>query len=349
MKLAIIGLPGSGKTTLFNALTGGRAPISAGGRFKEANIGVVKVPDARVDALSAVYEPQKTTYAHIEYVDVGGFEVSGEKREPFDEKMLNLIRPADAIVLVARNFESGGMKPTAWADIQNVESELMLADLLVVEKRLLRIEEDKKKGRKINEEEYSLLSMCLAALEEERPLRSANEVVSSALLKGFAFLSAKPMLWVINSQEKEYAKPEIPQVPPNTAVTEVCGKLEMELAQLKPEEAEIFRGDFEVHAEPAMQRIIRHSYTLLGFLSFFTIGKDEVRAWTIKKGTNAQKAAGAVHSDMEKGFIRAEVLAYNDLIEFGSYAQAQRKGRVRLEGRDYIVQDGDIISFRFNV
>lgn len=348
MKLAIIGLPGSGKTTLFNALTRGHAAISAGGRSREANIGVVKVPDNRVDLLSTMYEPQKTIYAHVEYVDVGGLASSGEKDKPLDEKLWNLVRPADSIVLVARNFEIGGIAPAARSDIGKVESELILADLIVVEKRLARIEEDKKRGGKISEEEYNLLSGCITALEEERPLRSLSEAASSPLLKGFALLSAKPILWVINNGEK-YIKVEISEVPPNTTVTEVCGQLEMELAQLSPEESEVFRGGLEVDAEPALQRIIRYSYALLGLVSFFTIGKDEVRAWTIKKGTRAQQAAGAVHTDIEKGFIRAELLAYDDLVECGSYAQAQKKGRVRLEGRDYIVQDGDIINFRFNV
>jgi GTP-binding protein YchF len=348
MKLAIIGLPGSGKTTLFNALTRGYAAISVGGRSREANIGVVKVPDDRVDLLSTMYEPQKTIYAHVEYVDVGGFDSSGEKDKPLDEKLWNLVRPADAIVLVARNFEIGGIAPAARSDIGKVESELRLADLIVVEKRLARIEEDKKRGRKINEGEYNLLSRCLTALEEERPLRSLSEIASSPLLKGFALLSAKPILWIISNGEK-YTKVEISEAPPNTMVTEVCGQLEMELAQLSPEESEVFRGGLEVNAEPALQRIIRYSYALLGLVSFFTVGKDEVRAWTITKGTPAQTAAGVIHSDIEKGFIRAEVLAYDDLVEFGSYAQAQKKGRIRLEGRDYIVQDGDIINFRFNV
>lgn len=349
MKLAIIGLPSSGKTTLFNALTRGHAAISAGGRSREANIGVVKVPDNRVDLLSTMYEPQKTIYAHVEYVDVGGLDSSGEKDKPLDEKLWNLVRPVDSIALVARNFEVGGIAPTAWSDIGKVESELILADLIVVEKRLARIEEDKKRGRKINEEEHNLLSRCLTALEEEKPLRSlSEEAASSPLLKGFALLSAKPILWIINNGEK-YTKVEISEAPPNTMVTEVCGQLEMELAQLSPEESEVFRGGLEVDAEPALQRIIRYSYALLGLISFFTVGKDEVRAWTIAKGTPAQAAAGVIHSDIEKGFIRAEVLAYDDLVEFGSYAQAQKKGRVRLEGRDYIVQDGDIINFRFNV
>ena len=348
MKLAIIGLPGSGKTTLFNALTRGHAAISAGGRSREANIGVVKVPDGRVDLLSTMYEPQKTIYAHVEYADVGGLDSSGEKDKPLDETLWALVRPADAIVLVARNFETGGIAPTARSDIGKVESELILADLIVVEKRLARIEEDKKRGRKIDEEEHNLLSMCLTALEEEKPLRSLSEAVSSPLLRGFSLLSAKPILWVINNGEK-YAKVEGYETPPNTMVAEVCGQIEMELAQLSPEESEVFRGGLEVDAEPALQRIIRYSYALLGLVSFFTVGKDEVRAWTITKGTPARKAAGVIHSDIEKGFIRAEVLAYDDLVEFGSYAQAQKKGRVRLEGRDYIVQDGDIINFRFNV
>ncbi|MEW5949469.1 MAG: DUF933 domain-containing protein [Thermodesulfobacteriota bacterium] len=348
MKLTIIGLPGSGKTTLFNALTRGHAALSSGGRAREANIGVVKVPDGRVDLLSTMYEPQKTIYAQVEYVDVGGLDSSGEKDNPLDEKLWTLVRPADAIVLVARNFEVGGIAPAARSDIGKVESELMLADLIVVEKRLARIEEDKKRGRKIDEEEHNLLSRCLAALEEEKPLRSLGEAASSPLLKGFSLLSAKPILWVINNGEK-YTKIEVSETPPNTMVAEVCGQLEMELAQLSPEESEVFRGGLDVDAEPALQRIIRYSYALLGLISFFTVGKDEVRAWTITKGTPARKAAGAIHSDIEKGFIRAEVLAYDDLVEHGSYAQAQKKGLVRLEGRDYIVQDGDIINFRFNV
>ncbi len=349
MKLGIIGLPGSGKTTIFNALTGGHAAVSTGGRSRETNVAVVKVPDERVGRLSAIYEPQKTIYAQVEYSDVGGIEGSAEKNKPLDDKMLNLLRPMDALVLVARNFVSAGIEPTPRGDIRQVESDLIIADLVVVEKRLTRIEEDVKRGKKGNEEERDLLKQCLRSLEDEIPIRAVQEVVSSNTLKGFAFLSAKPMVWVINNQETGGTPLGPIEVPANTAAVEICGKLEMELAQLSADEARMFRSDLAIASEPALERLIRDSYALLGLISFFTVGKDEVRAWTVRKETPAQSAAGVIHSDIEKGFIRAEVISYDDLLEFGSFAQAQKKGKVRLEGRDYAVQDGDIMNFRFNV
>lgn len=349
MKLAIIGLPGSGKTTVFNALTRGHAAISTGGRGRDHNVGAVRVPDSRVDWLSAMYDPQKTIYAQVEYLDLGGFDDSDDKNRLIEDKLLNLMRPADALVIVARNFQLAGIGPNICKDITKVESDLIVADFMVVEKRLTKIEEEKKRGKKINEEEYVLLKQCAGTLENSSPLRSLEGVFSSPMLKGFSLLSAKPMLWVINSQESGSEQANPPQMSPNTMVCEICGKLEMELAQLTPEEAELFRGDLNLGSEPALNKLIRHSYELLGLISFFTVGKDEVRAWTINRGTPAQAAAGVIHTDIEKGFIRAEVLAYRDLVEFGSFVQAQKKGKVRLEGRDYTVQDGDIINFRFNI
>lgn len=349
MKLALIGLPGSGKTTVFNALTKGQAALSSGSRSKDPNVGAVRVPDVRVDKLSAMYEPHKTIYAQVEYLDIAGFETSTDKTKPMDDKLLNLVRPMDAMVLVARNFVSAGLAQSVSADIKAVESDMIIADYIVIEKRLSRIEEEKKRGKKSNEDEQKLLSECLASLEDGKPLRSVDHVFSSMLLKGFSLLSLKPILWVINSDESDFGRAPIPDPPPRTAVCEICGKLEMELAQLSPEEAELFRDDLKIELEPALNKLIRYSYDLLGLISFFTVGKDEVRAWTIRKGTTAQAAAGVIHSDIEKGFIRAEVVSYSDLMEFGSHGQAQKKGKVRLEGRDYIVQDGDIINFRFNV
>lgn len=348
MKLAIIGAPQSGKTTLFNALTSGHAAISPGGRSKEANIGVVKVPDRRIDRLAEIYEPEKTIYAQVEYFDVSGIGDAVEKKAALDDKILNLLRPVDALVLSARNFKLSGLESEPWEEIQRAEADLRIADYMVTEKRISRIDEEAKRGRKANEAERDLLMKCLTHLEAEQPLRTLDEI-SSPYLKGFGFLSAKPMLWVINSEEPGSVETDRMQIPRNTLIAEIPAKLEMELSQLSPEESALFRDSMEIDEEPALDRLIRDSYKLLGLISFFTVGKDEVRAWTIRAGTNAHAAAGAIHSDIEKGFIRAEVLAYDDLIEFGSYAQAQKKGKTRLEGKEYIVQDGDIINFRFKV
>ncbi len=348
MELGIVGLPSSGKTTIFNALTGSEAEVSAfSGGKKEPNIALVKVPDKRLDALSKMYEPKKTTHATIKYIDLGGgINAQGEKEGL--EEILRLLRPCDALVHVVRGFEWAGQMPRPQEDFDEFESELILADQVIVEKRLERMEKELKKGKKGNPKEFELLKRAYKILDEGRALREDKEVRDAQELRGYAFLSAKPCIVVLNLAEDASINDFQLTLPKGVPVVGIKGSLEMELAQLSDEEAELFRKDMGI-AEPATFLLIKESYKLLGLISFFTVGKDEVRAWTIKKGTKAQKAAGCIHSDIERGFIRAEVVHYDDLMAAGSYQAAQKAGKVRLEGKDYEVKDGDVINFRFNV
>ena len=365
MKLGIIGLPNCGKTTLFNALTGQNAeaapypnPIGA-----EHHVGVVHVPDPRIDRLSEIHQPRKTTYADVTCVDIAGVSrgISGSKQKA---AVFNELRDADAIIHVARAFADpavmhadGGVDPAA--DAAALELELVFSDLELVETRLERIDNAVKKGvGKELEGERKVLRKCLAELEEERPLRnldlSEEELTQISSLK---FVSLKPELVVLNVGEDELDTPATREVlarlddfyrGKDAHIFSLSAKIEMELSQLPPEEAQLFLADLGI-AEAAMNRVIREAYALLGLISFLTAGEDEVRAWTIRKNTPAVKAAGKIHSDIERGFIRAEVIAYDDFIAAGSMARAKEAGTVRLEGKEYIVQDGDIINFRFNV
>ncbi len=348
MEIGIVGLPGCGKTTIFNALTGSEAETSAySGSRKAPNIAQIRVPDERLDILARMYRPRKTTPAVIQYVDIGGGLASQEKKDSMDE-ILRLLRPADALVHVVRCFELAGQAPAPQSDLDEFESELILTDLMIVEKRLERLEKEVKKGKKGDPRELELLQKAQRLLDAGRALRSDREITSAPELKGYAFLSAKPCIVVLNLGEDDEPGNLDISLPEGASAVELKGSLEMELAQLDEEEAEAFRKDMGL-PEPATYRLIKESYKLLGLISFFTVGEDEVKAWTIKKGTRAQKAAGAIHSDIQKGFIRAEVVAFDDLAEAGSHQAAQKAGRVRLEGKEYAVQDGDVINFRFNV
>ena len=350
MKIGIVGLPGAGKTTIFNALTGNAADTSAYSTgSKEPNLAVVKVPDDRLETLSKMYNPKKTTHAQVEYVDVAGtVSVKEHEQKGSLDKFLTLLRPVDAILHVVRGFELHGTQPTPQQDIDNFEAELVLADLIIAEKRLERLEKEVKKGKKGDPRELELLEQAVDILNQGKPLRPYPELANAPELKGYAFLSAKPCIAVLNiGDDTDYGEHKITP-PENVPLLEIKGRLEMELSELSEEEAEEFRKDLNI-SEPATFQLIRTSHQLLGLISFFTVGEDEVRAWNIKKGTIAQKAAGVIHTDIERGFIRAEVVAYDDLIEAGNYANAQKAGKVRLEGKEYIVQDGDIINFRFNV
>ena len=309
-------------------------------------IGTVKVPDSRIDILSAIYQPQKVVFAQVEYFL---HRVSGEKNEKTREQSFNKIRDCDALIHVVRNFQRYGLDPPSpFKDFAELDQEMVFSDLVIAEKRLERLELDQKRGKKPNPEELFLLNECKKNLENEMPLRRFPEIANSRVLKGFAFISAKPMLALFNNADEDN---EIP-AKNNDDFSEQClvikGKLEQELAQMSDEEAESFLSEFEITAS-AMDRVIKMSYEFMGLISFFTVSPDEVRAWTVKEKTAALEAAGAVHSDMQKGFIRAEVLAYEDFIKAGSYAEARKNGAVRLEGKAYEVQDGDIITFRFNV
>jgi ribosome-binding ATPase len=342
MKLGIIGLPRSGKSTIFDALTQNSAP--AGSRA-ENRIGTISVPDNRIDVLSSMYKPKKTIYAQVEYF-LPGIKGGAAQR---DQNAWTPVRDADALIQVVRNFSGYGFDaPTPDADFLEIEQDLILTDQVSVEKRLERLELEKKRGRSIHPEEPGLLEKCLEALEAETPLRLLPEIAHSPLLRGFAFMSAKPKLVLFNNEDEDEQLPETSPVFQHEETMVIRAKLEQELGQMSPEEAAEFLAEFKVTAS-AMDRVIKRSYALQGLVSFFTVGEDEVRAWTIRGGTQAVDAADVIHSDIKKGFIRAEVVSYADLLAAGSHAEARKQGTVRLEGKTYPVQDGDIINFRFNV
>ncbi|HET7340326.1 MAG TPA: DUF933 domain-containing protein [Methylomirabilota bacterium] len=357
MKIGLIGLPKSGKTTLFNLLTGASVATSRydAGR-SELHTGVARVPDPRVDRLSGLFTPKKTTYATFEVVDLAGIE-KGE-RSGLDAKEF---RNADALLHVVRAFADearGAADPKR--DILDLEMELILADLEVVDRRLERLEASIKKQRKEAEvAEQALLARLKTALEAETPLRAAPFTPEEARLsRGFTFLSQKPILHLVNLDEKAIAEGEqvvarygLAEVAarPHTRVGWVSAVIEADIARLAGEEQQAFLADLGL-AEPAINRVLRECFALLGLVSFFTVGEDEVRAWPIPAGTRAQDAAGAVHSDIARGFIRAEVNGYDELVAVeGSFDALRKKGQLRLEGKEYVVQDGEICHFRFNV
>ena len=340
MKLGIIGLPQSGKTTIFEALT---QNISGSVHTGEDRISMIRVPDGRIDILSQMYEPQKTTYAQVEYFLPG----TGAAKK--DQSIWTAARDCDALIHVIRNHTAmGSEKKSPYEDYVKMEQELILADLVVVEKRLERLELDQKRGKKMDPQEHTLLVECRENLENETPLRRVADLASAHSLRGFAFLSAKPMLILFNNDDEDDQLPDVRKITSVEDCLVIRGKLEQELAQMSAEDAADFLNEFNI-SESAMDKVIRKSYSLLGLISFFTVGSDEVRAWSIKGGTEAVDAAEAVHTDLKKGFIRAEVLAYDDLMDAGTYAAARKKGTVRLEGKNYKVRDGDIINIRFNV
>ncbi len=340
MKLGIIGLPQSGKTTIFETLT---QNISGSVHTGEDRISMIRVPDGRIDILSEMYEPQKTTYAQVEYF------LPGTAAAKKDQSIWTAARDCDALIHVIRNHTAlGSEKKSPYEDYVKMEQELILADLVVVEKRLERLELDQKRGKKLDPQEHALLVECRENLENETPLRRVADLASAHSLRGFAFLSAKPMLVLFNNDDEDDQLPDVGKITSVEDCLLIRGKLEQELAQMSAEDAADFLNEFNI-SESAMDKVIRKSYSLLGLISFFTVGSDEVRAWSIKGGTEAVDAAEAVHTDLKKGFIRAEVLAYDDLMDAGTYAAARKKGTVRLEGKNYKVRDGDIINIRFNV
>ncbi len=361
MKIAIIGLANSGKTTIFNALTGLNLETTVYPTVaSEPHMGVVKVPDARIVTLSDIFKPKKTTFATVEYIDFMGL-TKGDMEQ--NRKVFDFIKDADAVVHVVRGFEDesvlhplGG--PDSRRDAETIELEMIFGDLELVEKRLERMEQGAKRGKKPDEKEKGLLLKCREVLEGERPLRDVEfSEEDQKAMTHLQFMSIKPQVVVLNVGEgdlnSENTKSAVSELQRyfsgrQVNVLDLCGKIEMEIAQLPPDEASAFLEDLGI-AEPALNRLIRVSYELLGLVSFLTAGEDEVRAWTIRRGTNAQKAAGKIHSDIERGFIRAEVVSYEDFIAVGSMSAAREKGQLRLEGKTYEVKDGDIINFRFNV
>ena len=339
MKAGLIGWPGSGRDTIFSALTG-LAPPPAGSA--EPRQGEALVPDGRLDFLSALYKPRKHTPARVEFFLP---RPPGPAREAL-QAGLEKMREAEVVLAVLRNFApAGGPEPDPAREAAELETELILSDYLVTQKRLERLAEERKRGKKSDPEEVEFLARGLAELEAGRPLRTDPAFARHPKLRGFAFLSAKPLLAVLNNAEADEAAADLGGPWPSLVVR---GRLEQDLAALPPGEAAEFLAGYGL-AEPASARVIREVYRLMGLRSFFTVGEDECRAWTITAGETALAAAGAIHSDIQKGFIRAEVVAFEDFRAAGNMNEAKKKGLFRLEGKNYMVADGDIIHFRFNV
>src|SRR4051812_48476108 len=355
MKTAIIGLPMVGKTSLFTILTGVHQETRIGSTA--ARTGVAKVPDARLDALGRLFQPNKLTHATVEYVDMPSI----SKENLRDPSYVASLRVVDAFAHVLRLFadetvphEKGSVDPVR--DLEDVETELILSDFVVVEKRMERLDKDRKKIRNPEfDKEFELLERCKAALEDNRPLRQLEfDADDEKRIRGFQFLSQKPMLYVLNlgeadagklhEREREYREGPLAGRA-HTAVTAVCGKIEAELAELPREEQRDYLASYGLK-ESGLERLISATYALLGLMSFLTAGETEVRAWTIPMNSKAQNAAGAIHSDFEKKFIRAEVVNWQALIDHGGYPGVREKGLLRLEGKEYIVKDGDVLVIR---
>jgi GTP-binding protein YchF len=355
MKTAIVGLPMVGKTSLFTILTGVHESARVG--TLEARVGVTKVPDARLDALAAIFNPPKITHATVEYLDFPAI----SKEALRDPSYLASLRVVDALAHVLRVFasdtvphEKGSVDPVR--DFEDVDMELILSDLVVVEKRMERLDKDRKKIKSPElDQEFALLTRLKAELEAGRPLRGLEySVDDEKRIRGFQFLSQKPVLCVLNvgeadagrmrEIEEEYRRGPLAGRP-HTAVTAICGKVEAELAELSPEEAREYLASYGL-TESGLERLIAATYALLGLMSFLTAGETEVRAWTIPMNSTAPKAAGAIHSDFEKKFIRAEVVNWKALIDHNGYPGVREKGLLRLEGKEYIVKDGDVLVIR---
>ncbi|MBM3735765.1 MAG: redox-regulated ATPase YchF [Acidobacteria bacterium] len=354
MKTAIIGLPMAGKSSLFTILTGVHESARVGSQ--EVRVGVAKVPDARLGELARVFEPPKITHATVEYLDFPAI----SKESLREASYLGSLRVADALAHVLRVFESdtvphekGSVDPLR--DAEDVDTELILSDLVVVEKRMERVDKDRKKMRSAElDREFDLLERCKATLEDNRALRSLElDAEDEKRIRGFQFLSQKPMLYVLNLGEEDAPKLHGIEAQwatrlggrPHTAVSAVCGKIEAELAELSGEDAREYMASYGL-AEPGLDRLIKSTYHLLGLMSFLTAGETEVRAWTIPQGSTAVKAAGAIHSDFEKKFIRAEVVNWKQLVGHNGYAGLRGTPLLRLEGKEYIVQEGDVLVIR---
>ena len=356
MNIGIVGLSGSGKTTLFNLLIEGRAETASGSKMA-ANVGIAKVPDPRIDFLADMYQPKKTTFAQMELIDLPGLVPGGQGGTSF----LTAVRNVDALIQVIRAFDDPKVPHPAgsndpWRDLNLLHDELLLADLDLVEKRIERLTGGKKK--KENEQvELELLKQCQDILVGEGRLETLRFTPEQAeFVNGYGFLTQKPMLIEVNLDEDQWRAQKYPgqekleqfSREQELPLLTVCAKTEMEIGMLPPDEREEFLTDLGV-AESGIDRLARAIYAHLKLLSFFTVGKDEVRAWTIHQGTIAKRAAGKIHSDIERGFIRAEVVKYQYLKDLGSMSKVKEKGLFQLEGKEYIFEDGDIVNFRFNI
>jgi ribosome-binding ATPase len=351
MKTGIIGLPQAGKSSLFRILTKAKIDTGGYGNPREAHIGVARVPDERLTKLAELYQPKKTVYATVEYVDVAAIGQEALKETAF----LANLRNVDALIHVLRAFEEGA---DPLRDAKSVELDLIISDLGQVEKRLERVQKDLKKAKTPEvEKEHALLLRAKEHLESERALREMEMTADEKkLIRGFMFLSEKPMLYVLNIAEsitlgddlaKAVEKFNLVELSsrPNAGATAICGKVEAELAEMPDDEATEFLSSYGL-TESGLTRLIRTSYALLGLVSFFTVGEDECRAWTVPANSRAQNAAGAIHSDLEKHFIRAETIHWDTLLAAGSEANARAQGTLRLEGKDYPVRDGDVMHIR---
>ncbi|HEX2193550.1 MAG TPA: DUF933 domain-containing protein [Candidatus Limnocylindria bacterium] len=362
MQVTIVGLPASGKTTVFNALTGGHAQVGGySGGHAAPNIGVVKVPDERLDRLAELFAPKKTTPADVTYVDVA-IPAGATREGTVQPDVLAQIRNADALLHVARAFEGGTSDRPAdpWREVDELDLEFTVADLGMVEKRLEKLRSSGRHGSASEREQNALEEELLARLEphlsEGHPLRAMTLTEDEEKrVRGFRFLTQKPVLVVLNIDESRLGEAAALEADgrsryaqPHTDVAALAGKIEAELAQLPPEDAALFMEDLGI-AEPSRGRIIRLTYRLLGLFSFFTVGPDECRAWTLRNGATAVDAAAAIHSDLARGFIRAEVVTYEDLVRYGSMAEARKGGLLRSEGKAYRVNDGDVVEVLFNV
>lgn len=348
MKIGLFGFAGGGKTTIFNLLTGLSADTGMGGKAK-TNLGVTRVPDERVDFFAGIYKPKKSVYAEIHFSDMPG-EAPSKSSGGLSPQVVGDLRTMDVLALVLRAFENPALEADSnpLRDYEAMKSELVLADLQVVEKRVERLKKDHSSPR-----ELEALERCLAHLEDEKPLRTLElRDDEQSLLTGFRFLTGKTLLVLVNTTEDapDAVFPELNERLAAESISPItlCAGIETEILELDPEDREAFLADLGLEAS-GRERFIHQAYSALDLISFLTVGDDECRAWTIHRGTKAQQAAGSVHSDIERGFIRAEVISYDDFKELGSEAKAKAAGRYRLEGKEYIVQDGDVINYRFNV
>jgi hypothetical protein len=346
MKVGLVGFAGSGKTTVFNTMTGLAVPVGYGG---ELRLGTVKVPDERIDALSGIFTPKKTTYAEIVFCDVPG--EHGADRKGLSRKALQQIRDQEVLCLVLRAFENPAVEgdPDPAADLEAFHTECILADLETVERRLDRAKKDKPDPL-----ELAAFEIMKAALETERPIRSLPaESLHRDSLRGYALLTDRPLMIALNRSEQDAARPIPPDLAARIAELGAAGlvlsaSVEAEIARMAPADRAAFLDDLGL-TESALSRFIRTAYGLQDLISFFTVGEDEVRAWPIRRGTRARAAAGRIHSDLERGFIRAEVMPYEIFREYGSEHAVKDAGKLQVEGKDYVVADGDILHVRFNV
>lgn len=356
MQLGIIGLPQSGKTTVYKALTGADIPTEMSTGQMEVHTAVVDVPDPRVEKLCEMYKPKKIVRAKVTYADIAGLD-GNAGRAGLPGVMINQLAQMDGFLHVVRQFENASVPHLAEKidpvrDIQTMDTDFILNDLVMVERRLEKLREEHRRGvsrpREAIQAEIDLFERLETVLSEEKPLRHFTfSPEEEKIVSSFGFLSRKPQMIVFNQSEDqtpiEYTSPH-----PHTTVVSLPAKLEMDIMALEPEDAAMFMEEFGV-TELGMSRLIKVSYDLLNVHSFFTAGEKEVHVWTLRKGSNAREAAGTIHSDMEKGFIRAEVISFDDLMTYGTTAEARNHGRLRVEGKNYIIEDGDIIEIRFNI